>query len=677
MKTKLLLSGILLQLFGACLVAQERHPLTDAIKYATGTNAEKHEIINAYKDIPGNDISNNKLIKDLIPKTEDDAVALAAAPDDKEASASSAALPVLDPSTVADALGTLIAERFKEELTIAFLNNFREKLKNDPYLGSLLPNTKNVMMVGDPFNYKLFLVSLRSALEQDLKEIPQHFPVVLNTLSMDTSAFKDEKVRNALKTVSKVYTIVYPAVSDLLQSPNRSYQALSTLFANIEADANVEEPMKGVLKMSGILMKELGNKQYNGWASIDQLEQLVEKDVARLFLSFIVEKHNASLKTIKPNSTTTTNILQTIRGLDSDKILAAGQYVIGLQHQIILIQRDLQSLRNKQSSSKLAFADFSGLLQTSLNLVMNTVGSDELYGILSIPKPPQFDQMDQYLEQILTFTSTLQSDIEDKAYGKIVVTSLNFLKGVLPDSVSIDGNETLTEFTKYVDFAISLASAENAQDLVNVLESVALPTQSYRLKQNSFLTATVNAYGGLYLGHEWLRKSGTQSGESTIFGFTAPIGIALSTGLTQKKPGKYNKTPMKTTVTSKSGKTSVEKSRYFSGNSISLFISAIDVGTITALRLKNTETPVSNIQWKNIFAPGVHLVWGMFNSPVSLGAGFQYGPELRKIEVTAADMTTNTIQTSAFRFNVNLMVDIPIFSLYSKSEKVRKKEKKA
>ena len=67
----------------------------------------------------------------------------------------------------------------------------------------------------------------------------------------------------------------------------------------------------------------------------------------------------------------------------------------------------------------------------------------------------------------------------------------------------------------------------------------------------------------------------------------------------------------------------------------------------------------------------------MWNTPLALSVGGQYGPQLRN--VTAVDgSATPTIDSRGLRFGVSLTVDIPFFHFYTKTEKVTyKKVKKA
>jgi hypothetical protein len=72
-----------------------------------------------------------------------------------------------------DALGSFIANRFKQEVEIAFLQKFKEWLQKEPFLQQLFPETFKVLMQNDPYEYTTFLEALKEALSKDVKSLPK------------------------------------------------------------------------------------------------------------------------------------------------------------------------------------------------------------------------------------------------------------------------------------------------------------------------------------------------------------------------------------------------------------------------------------------------------------------------------------------------------------------------
>jgi hypothetical protein len=106
--------------------------------------------------------------------------------------------------------------------------------------------------------------------------------------------------------------------------------------------------------------------------------------------------------------------------------------------------------------------------------------------------------------------------------------------------------------------------------------------------------------------------------------------------------------------------------RCIPGKSFSLFLSVLDLGALTTFRLQG-DKPLPEFEVKNIVAPGVHAIFGI-HAPFVVGFGAQYGPQLRKIEITekiGTEETVKEVSSSAWRFGAFVSVDIPIFNFYS------------
>jgi len=198
---------------------------------------------------------------------------------------------------------------------------------------------------------------------------------------------------------------------------------------------------------------------------------------------------------------------------------------------------------------------------------------------------------------------------------------------------SIRITELLSRFDKYGNLLVAFANAENSDQLAAILETAAEPTQSYQKKRGAgHFSATINMYPGIAAGREFeLDSIGKFShAKGDVVAFTTPLGLSLNWGFGAKQ-------------------------------SFSVFFSAIDIGAVTAFRLTDSASRLPELKWKNVFAPGAYVMWGIGRTPLTLGVGGQYGPALRKIgkdPVTGAD-----IKAGNFRLGASLTVDIPVFKV--------------
>jgi len=210
------------------------------------------------------------------------------------------------------------------------------------------------------------------------------------------------------------------------------------------------------------------------------------------------------------------------------------------------------------------------------------------------------------------------------------------------------GISTLNNLIKYGGFMASVATAKNSNEVESAIESFALPVGSSRIKRVSDFNVSLNAYVGLFVGYEKIRGVDGSGFKLNTYGITAPIGVSASCGhhiLFFKSGHEW---------------------------STSLFLSLIDLGAVTAFRVKDTITSqVPTIQLKDIFSPGMFLSLGIPKTPLSINLGAQMGPNLRKVNVTDPGNTNphNDFENRIYwRYSISVCVDIPVFNFYTKSK---------
>jgi hypothetical protein len=208
-------------------------------------------------------------------------------------------------------------------------------------------------------------------------------------------------------------------------------------------------------------------------------------------------------------------------------------------------------------------------------------------------------------------------------------------KAALEEQTNING---VQEFIlKFGTFMANVVQAGNSDEVSAAIEAVALPSGSARIKRESNFNIALNAYVGVFGAFE--KMKGVDTGfKANNYGITAPIGIAFSIG---NKFTNKNK----------------------NSSSFSLFLSILDLGAPTSFRFTDDKTEkVPTIQLRNIVSPGAFISWGLPGVPLSLNAGVQIGPSLRKVT-----QGTNTIQSGTYtRYSLSLAVDIPLLNFYNK-----------
>ena len=228
-----------------------------------------------------------------------------------------------------------------------------------------------------------------------------------------------------------------------------------------------------------------------------------------------------------------------------------------------------------------------------------------------------------------------QNAVNPNATTASVIATLPAIINVIKD-IHVDApnaKNVLADLVKYGSFMSNMIYAKTSDEVEAAIESVALPVGSSRIKRNTAFNVAVNAYAGLFYGHESIRGIKDHLVFNS-YGLTAPIGISASIGTKR-------------------------------GWSHSLFISIVDIGAIAAFRFSNdTTAQVPTIQLKNIISPGLFYSLGIPRTPISLNIGAQVGPNLRKVTSTVNDYSDKTY----LRYSFAVCVDLPLLNLYTKSK---------
>jgi hypothetical protein len=218
------------------------------------------------------------------------------------------------------------------------------------------------------------------------------------------------------------------------------------------------------------------------------------------------------------------------------------------------------------------------------------------------------------------------------------------------DSLKASKN-LLQILARYGSFISSVATAANSEEVGKAFESAAMPSGSSRIKRETAFNVTLDAYTGLFIGHE--KISGLTDYQCiNNYGVTAPVGIAISWGAHRFL-----------------GMPTGKKGHW----SYSAFISVIDIGAVASFRFQNDSiAQVPTIHLGDIVSPGLFLSIGIPKCPLSVNLGAQVGPNLRSVNVEDKNnpgQYVNGYQDHIYiRFSASLVVDIPIFNLYTKSK---------
>src|SRR5882724_5717626 len=218
-----------------------------------------------------------------------------------------------NPTDVLDVAGSFVAERFKQEIEIAFLDNFK-KMLNDPTkfpeLTAFFPVTKAVLLQNDPYQYTSFLESLKEAIDKDLNNLPENLRGYLATDPFHVAA---------AKAFYYPSVIVYGNVLKIIRG-----KSPLLVLSNLNQDpllVRSGEPYQSIFRLVAVLARTFTNPQSstpaNSLIPLSKLqENLSSEDNVALFAGLLLEKEKVELKVIRFKGTTLYDILNSHNGGD-------------------------------------------------------------------------------------------------------------------------------------------------------------------------------------------------------------------------------------------------------------------------------------------------------------------------------------------------------------------------
>jgi hypothetical protein len=516
---------------------------------------------------------------------------------------------ILSPTAIVDTVSNFITKRFKEELITAFFSKFRERLTEKKALRLFFPSTSTFLLNSDSYDVQSFISLLREIFQNDL-----------NNIGGNLGNFLKE---NETEIIDKESYLMVRISLHLIHSIKTGHLPIDVISGIDECSCIVEtnSDFSNSMKLLALVSRNLRNKRGEGWIFPDEFNIMTlesNKSLRKLFIGLIYAKERKKFETLTFG---TRHLKEILSEGDEEIIKKFHNYMYRILLEARTAQNHMEELKEKE---KIENNEYFNYVKNVINILGSGLNTGRFTGLSGGERIRSL-----YLPVSKTVHEIYQN-IHKGAYAVALMNALNIIKMLLHDS-SVN-----RDIIRYGVFMIGMVNAKSSGEMLDVLETAALPVKGYRIKRNSPFSISVNSYAGLFLGGETLNPGERIIGNKTELcgAITAPIGIAfnLGTGRGYNEPG----------------------------ISWSLFLPVIDVGAIVSWRVTGHDKGLPELKWKNLLVPGIFIIHGLKKSPVSLGAGIQYGPQLREID------TENgvTINSNAFRFGLIFVVDIPIFNIF-------------
>lgn len=526
------------------------------------------------------------------------------------------------PSMAIDAMAQFLVDRTKDELILAFFERFLEKMDQSPELRTLFPNS-------------YFLLQ-----SQDLFRLPSMGPLWVETFQSDLFHLLPNTNKLLLTDPTYATLIDQPKVKafrlthQLLKLYEEELSPLEVLEQIQYEYGNATDPISRNVELLYGLSKELKAKNEQGIhagamltpTALRKMDHLTQK----YFIALIYFKNREILvKEIEEESLYRLSLIESPRPFL--------QNIINLSTLLWNIQQKSLVYRNSLLAGDSVVNDnnhFFNLSQTIHQLL------EYGFKLQFLTDPSAYFQSEEYQSYFSMIRNTIQAteDIHREELGLFLIHYLQLLEPLLDEKLQLKKEPATQQASRlvkdlffYASFMVDIVSARNSQQINGILQQYALPVGSYRLKRRSQFSLEVNAYPGLYVGVEEGLNNSLKA--DNVLGITAPIGFSLSWGESQNKKGR----------------------------SFGVFLPLIDIGAAFSYRWNGTATGFpEQLRWRQVLSPGLHGVWGFRQLPISLMAGMQVTPQLRKIK----PQDIASLDGNVWRYGVSLVVDIPMFNLY-------------
>lgn len=577
-------------------------------------------------------------------------------------------------TNLVDATSSLLLSRAESELTLSFLSRLKEEFENRPffiysdpngfrevkvdtfYLRNIFPSTYALISDYDQIISINIGKSLQNAFEEDLISfygnaekylVPDHLKdnIVSEVFSVVHSTFKDlskgEHPSVIISSLADRYAMpesyvprnavdTFRFAIQLLEGASQSLQDISPNRVWVKLDdlkmLNVREreyfialfylENRSILRKLGVS----GSRFQLGERSADfmRLQQLIFQNLA--FLEQI-ENKIADLRLI--------NATRTVRdpGLEE------------MQSYAVISNSERDRLR--------AFEEYAFMFSN----VIQHIGAYSCW----VNRNSFFCSEEFQNEYLPVVQELLQIplDVEMKEYSAAFLKTLKVVQALHSDN---DLYRTPEGFVRYLTLAADVVFADSADGIKQILDDVLLPVGSYRVKRYSSSSIYISALVGASGGAEWLDNPDVDQKWAMQISPFSPIGIDFSWGSRKLAKGSSYTTR---------------------GSSNGVFLSILDIGAITSYRFQMNGTAEGDLSSKNLptikleqlLSPGMFYTHGFRNSPITWGVGAQLTPRLRDI-VDAKDITID--RANAFRFSTFIAVDLPLFTISSRNDKLPK-----
>jgi hypothetical protein len=529
---------------------------------------------------------------------------------------------------IIDGLSKYYAEEFRKAQLLSYMQTFESTIGNIGELQVLLPKTYAKLKSADPSRFPELGDEYKTIFNEDLKSIIDNLINHIDNYSGGSSEPKLKWLNTTnIATIKKneyydCFKISADIGSKLINNyhpvdlfnyvDNKYYDPILLSKANRQSADYIKLILHGInLIQKNVLdtTRAKGSQFANAWLSLQDLKKLNTKDEWLFFAGLMYQQDKDFFNTFIFNGAG-----KNLSNVTDTEISTLKTKINSILSTLIEIQDFRSNLKEENLKD-----NFSGYM----NLILKEI---EITNYFTTTQFPATD-LKKYL-LIADYTMNIYDNARKKDYNNTIYYTVEILNQFLvSNSTYLQVANTIEQ---YGAFMTDVINAKNSDEVKDVIKKHAAPPTSFILKREYKRTLSITGQPGYFASIE--KFDGSNQNFKFVSGITLPIGFEVSFKL---KAGEEN------------------------SGSLGFFAQIIDLGAVLNFRVgDSTSTLPDKIEFKQIFSPGGSINYGFKNSPITLGIGYQYSPQLRKITLNGSDIYPN-----GHRLFLRLAWDIPLMNI--------------
>ncbi|MEN5195778.1 hypothetical protein [Sphingobacterium faecium] len=527
---------------------------------------------------------------------------------------------------IIDGITKYYAEEFRKAQLLTYMQTFKSTIGKYGEMQVLFPQTYSKLLSADPSKFPDLGNEYKDIFNSDLRMIPEHLIKHID----NHTAKSNEKLEKTLKWLKEANLYKIKASNyyqsfkfsadvgqklinnyhpvDLFNFLDDRYYSPNLILSNSKTSEKIILALHGLNLLQKNLLdttKRETSTFKNAWINLQTLQALDTKEEWTYFAGLLYQQDKAFFNKFIWQATNVS--LQNI----------TDEQVNILKRRVYTILTALVELQDFRSNLK------DDNLRENFSTYMDLVNKAMLSANYFTEKEFPIEDYSRFIK-IAGYTMNVYDNARKKDYNNTFYYTLEILNELMGENGSY--SEITNQIEQYSSFMTEVINTKNSDEVKECIKKYVAPPTSFMQKRELKWTLSITGQPGYFVGVETLSREGQKP--AFVSGITLPMGFEFT---------------FKTKC----------------NNSIGIFAQLIDIGAVLNFRVDDqTSTLPDKIEFKQIFSPGGLINYGFRNSPLTIGLGYQYSPQLRKVTENGNELFPN-----GDRFLLRVTWDIPFINI--------------